>query len=127
VKGMKYAHPLKGHYFKPEVIFTSYTVQGLESTYGYNYPYTPIYSNLKINAVTLMINYGRQIILGNILTFGYSVGCGYAFVSSKYTNSLFNNGDATGNSYAYNLYTHLTAVNPPIAIAGTVTLGYIFK
>jgi hypothetical protein len=139
IKGMKYTHPLKGRYFKPELAFSSFTIRSLtRANYNYNnYSYTPgplIYSDRQITSVAAVLNYGRQFILGNVMTFGYSVGVGYSFVSSKYSNPNFVNPNASGGYYygyddrtPTNLYTHLRTGETPIAFTGTITLGYIFK
>ena len=131
MKGMKYAHPMKGRYFKPEIILTAFSVIGLQrNVYSYPYyNYSTVTSDLKVTAVTVMLNYGRQLILGNIMTFGYSIGCGYAFVNDTYTNPSFNSGNyySEDNAYTENLFTHLRVGNTPLAVNGTITLGYIFK
>ncbi len=123
INGMKYAHPLKGKYFKPEVDFCSFTMRGVEN----------------VTSLALMINYGRQFVLGNVLTFGYSVGLGYAFSDSNYSNPNLNYNYYNGNYGNYSnpsnpknipndLYSHyLFSPATPIAVKGTVTIGYIFK
>jgi hypothetical protein len=138
VAGLKYAHPLKGRFIKPEIDFSSFVIRGetmnTGSTYNNGY-YTPgpIYvTDQRITSAALIINYGRQFVLGNILTFGYSVGLGYAFTSSKYTNASYPNGSYPGMSTFYlnngDLYSHyIFSTNVPIAIKGEITVGYIFK
>jgi hypothetical protein len=137
VKGMKYAHPLKGRFLKPELAFSSYTIRSLTRPIpgNYNYYYPPLmYTDRQVTSVAVLLNYGRQFILGNVMTFGYSIGVGYSFVSSKYSNPDFiqpyQNG---GGYYGYqdreptNLYSHFRAGSSPFAYNGTITLGYIFK
>jgi hypothetical protein len=135
VKGLKYAHPLKGRYLKPEIDFSSFIIRGIRANY-YNpnvYTYNSyIETNQQVNSFALMINYGRQFILGNILTFGYSVGLGYAASDAKYSNPYFQNNYGSYSNNPMNvpsdLYSHyLLSTNIPIAIKGTITMGYIFK
>ena len=134
VSGMKYTHPLKGRFLKPEIAFSSFTTRGLQR-YKYTnstYPYgssTLITSDQKVTSAAVIINYGRQYILGNIITFSYSVGAGYSFADVKYNNPNF--AAASGYQDAYNvptnMYTHLRGRNLPLAFTASVTLGYIFK
>ena len=143
IKGLKYTHPLKGRYLKPEISYSSFVIRGVQgylqssvpnSSYynGYYYYSTPVYSDRKINACAITLNYGRQFILGNMFTIGYSVGLGYSFVSSKYTNPVFNSSQVVGGysdlkNTPTDLYTHLSASGLPVAFTGTFTFGYIFK
>jgi hypothetical protein len=144
MSGMKYTHPLKGRFFKPELAFSSFTVRGVRGYKYYNgnmphyYSNYIAYSDRNITSVAALINYGRQFILGNVITFSYSVGVGYTFMSSKYSNPEFNsssfgpNNNNTGyyaeeKEYPTNMYTHLRTGNIPLAFTGTITLGYIFK
>jgi hypothetical protein len=137
MKGMKYAHPMKGRYFKPEVIFTGFTVRGLKKTIYNPYPTPPtdVYSDLRVGAISLMLNYGRQFILGNSMTVAYSIGGGYAITSAKYTNPDYEKAISRQyyyyrderNSYTQNLFSHLRIGNSPFIISTTVTLGYVFK
>ncbi|MEI6487574.1 MAG: hypothetical protein WCP52_01355 [Bacteroidota bacterium] len=145
VKGMKYTHPLKGRFIMPELAYSRFTVRGIRSTYytqtisngpyyNYTYTYNYIYSDRIINALSITINYGRQFILGNVITCGYSIGVGYSFYNSKYTNPDILK---SSSGYYYNsedlkkapsdLYTHFRDSNIPVAITGSITLGYIFK
>jgi hypothetical protein len=133
IRGMQYAHPLKGRYIKPEICYSSFIIRGVSFNSGYPYGSgQTIVSDERVNSVAIMLNYGRQFILGNVITFGYSVGLGYSFLNTHYTNPDFNS-QSVGYGYPRNfapsnLYTHSQPFNGlPIAIAGTVTVGYLFK
>jgi hypothetical protein len=132
MRGMQYAHPLKGRYIKPEICYSSFIIRGVSfNSYNPNGGGQRIVTDEKVNSVAFMLNYGRQFILGNVLTFGYSVGLGYSFLSTRYTNpdyaSQLSGYGNTGNLDPNNLYSHYRIFNLPVAISGTVTLGYIFK
>jgi len=80
VKGLKYAHPLKGRYVKLDIALAYLNFQGIETTlypsYTYQYPSPPMTSTIistDLNAFSYggFVNYGRQFILGNILTLDY--------------------------------------------------------
>ncbi len=135
ISGMKYAHPLKGRFLKPELAFSSFTVRSLKlykyanSSYPYG-SYTLVTSDQKVTSASVIINYGRQFILGNVLTFSYSVGAGYSFADAKYSNPDFYTNNSVyqeGQDIPTNLYTHFRGGNVPLAFTGTITLGYIFK
>lgn len=130
IKGMKYTHPLKGWFIKPEIAYSGYTVRGIQIYNWTPYNSSLLYTDRKINSIALLINYGRQFILGNVLTLSYSVGLGYSYVDSKFSNpavvaSNYYNSDY--NNPPTNLYTHLRAGSVPIAFNGALTIGYIFK
>ncbi len=139
MKGMKYSHPLKGKYFKPEIMYTGYTVQNLEynittGTYPYQTDSTYI-SNKHVNSISIMLNYGNQYILGNVMTFGFSFGIGYSIGWSSYTNQGMVDAMNQSNNYFYdlwdydaNMFNHVrTGGTNSLAFSSTITLGYIFK
>lgn len=140
IKGLKYIHPLSGRFVKPEIAYSGYTVRGV-NTYimipqnGGYYNYVKVKSDKKINSIAFIINYGRQFILGNLVTIGYSIGVGYSYINTKYSNPDVNPSTLpTYNSYNYegrndptNLYTHFRLKNLPIAYNGSITIGYLFK
>jgi hypothetical protein len=82
-----------------------------------------------------MLTYGNQWILGNILTFGYNIGLGYCFLSSKYKNPAYNNllnqNNSNGemaSSYTTFLFNQIYCGSSfPLALTSNITLGYIFK
>ena len=132
LRGMQYAHPLKGRYIKPEICYSSFIIRGVSFATYSGTPQTFV-TDEKVNSVAFMLNYGRQFILGNVITFGYSVGIGYSFLDTRFTNPDFNKQQLAYNGYynnfnPSNLYTHSQPFpGVPIAFAGTVTLGYLFK
>jgi hypothetical protein len=138
IKGMKYSHPLKGSYFKPEIIFTSFAVRNVDCrVYTGSYSqYTNYISDVKVNGASLLLNYGNQFILGNTLTFGFNLGFGYSLVKSKYTNKALNNALSQSSPYYYSepdqystyLFNQMRFDdNFPLVVSGNITLGYIFK
>jgi len=146
MKGMKYSHPLKGKYFKPEIILSSFAVKNINysfSTWDPNYYYSTTHSfvtDVNVNGVAVILNYGNQYILGNIMTFGFNLGIGYSFASAKFTNDelvdymsqnntsynyYYNDG---AYSYAHKMYSHTrSGEQSGIAFQANITLGYIFK
>jgi hypothetical protein len=93
IKGMKYAHPLKGRYIKLDLAFSYLNFQNVKRT---ETTYTPsgsvnktLSTNISSFAFGGFVNYGRQFILGNVLTFEYYIGIGYTGQSNSYSNSDF--------------------------------------
>lgn len=100
LKGMKYAHPLKGRFFRLDLVVSYMNYQDVASTISQTYssspvpPYTQTITattrNSDINVLGYggMINYGRQFILGNVMTFEYFVGVGVTGQSYSYNNTI---------------------------------------
>jgi hypothetical protein len=129
VKGMKYAHPLKGRYIK------------LDLAYGYirydnltDYNYTNgnfIKSDYSTNAYGMFVNYGRQFILGNILTMEYYIGVGYTGYSGSYSNREYENlvnqygSNYWGESLASNFHGFIRSPGVGLSLTAGFRLGYI--
>jgi len=134
MKGMKYAHPLKGRYIRVDAILTTFKVRDINFNYStqpintYGYPtYVTGKTDMTTTAYGLMLNYGRQFILGNIMTLDYYVGLGYAGSTNSYSNSNYpsNRYEYFNSSY---YYSH-TAISTrsAICINAGLTLGIVFK
>lgn len=129
VKGMKYIHPLKGRYIKPEFIYTyifenDLTIQYYSGIYPYN-QYQTINYDVNTSAFAFNIVYGRQFILGNVMTIDYSFGVGYGFISSKSTSS---NMPSNWQDYSTNCYSHLCMGEKfPLTLSAGLNIGFILK
>jgi len=112
VKGLKYAHPLKGRYIKLDLAVSYLNFQNIQTyVYGsspsYPYPsstYTIVSTDLNSVSYGGFINYGRQFILGNILTMDYYVGLGFTGQSNTYTNPNYISTLGQNNPYGYGYY-----------------------
>jgi hypothetical protein len=139
VKGLKYAHPLKGRYIRLDLAVSYLNLQNVRGTYYTNpggYPYNTSYQvvTTDINSIAYggFISYGRQFILGNILTLDYYLGLGFTAQTNSYSNSAYNNvNPGTYNYYrddARSLYRYGAFLRvPSMGISGTagLRLGYI--
>jgi hypothetical protein len=99
VKGLRYAHPLKGSYVKLELAFSYLEFQAVKgylpsSVYNHN---NYITTNVNTSSYGGFINFGRQMILGNILTLDLYGGVGFTGQSIVYTNKDFKS--MMGNQY----------------------------
>jgi hypothetical protein len=75
IKGMKYAHILKGSYFKPELAMSVYSYSN--RTYmGSNVVSDP---DTNVAMFALILNVGKQWVFGDRFLVDWYVGAGYAF------------------------------------------------
>lgn len=89
MKGMRYAHILKGGYIRPELVFTSYSTSS--SYTGYNYINTPPYSipvnynaEFKFTGGGFFLNFGKQWVFSDVFLVDFFVGPGIAVKKAKY-------------------------------------------
>lgn len=141
VKGLKYAHPLKGRYVKLDLAVSYINFQDLSFQYfsNNNYYGSPqqsqtVYSDMKTVAYGGFVNYGRQFILGNILTLDYYAGVGFTGQSKSYTNPNFftNPYSNPNNNYYYsdrfstsNYHAFLRVPNFGLSFTAGFRIGYI--
>lgn len=129
IEGAKYAHPLKGRYFKIEIILNTLSVTNrMDTTYYYYNPnssyYNYSYTN-KYQSMTLDLGYGRQFIFGNSITVGFYFGLGYSFESktSDRVGTVLWYNDYQANRYSHSYY----GKNFPLATTLRFTIGYITR
>lgn len=85
VKGMRYAHILKGSYFKPELAFSSYNY--IDKGFLYYNEQTALKGDVLMGA--FILNVGKQWVYSDRFLIDWFVGAGYGF------------GDNSGNTYHY--------------------------
>lgn len=119
LKGITYNHPLMGFYIKPEISIATY-----EQEYR-SYYYTTGYST-GINTVfssALILNVGKQRVFADAMVFDWSFGFGYGF--DNMTERKI--GGNTDNKIAMNHFSHFLGGETPIAITGTIKVGFLTK
>lgn len=135
VKGLKYAHPLKGRYIKLDLAFSYLNYKNITSQYGYQYypPQQQMTISTDITSIAFggFVNYGRQFILGNLLTMEYYIGVGYTGQNNNYSNPAYL---STVNPY-YGSINEATSISnyhgfmriPLVGLSGTAgfRIGYI--
>jgi hypothetical protein len=120
LKGMKYAHPLKGRFILINAVASylryqdAYFIQSQQMTSGPSpvYPYqssttvtaTGKKTDVNCAAYGIMINYGRQFILGNCITLEYYIGVGATGQSISYANSVSTTSTYVNGSYPSGYY-----------------------
>lgn len=139
VKGLKYAHPLKGRYIRLELAasylnyqdVTTYVPTPISPGSGYNYNYFPVKTDVNSIAYGGFVNYGRQFILGNMITLEYYLGVGFTAQSNSYTNKSYTNSLSTlyyyGNDADNITNYHGFMRTPSLGLSGTIgfRIGYI--
>jgi len=142
VRGLKYAHPLKGRYIRLDLAFSYLNYENLKRTEPVRNPNTPYYSSTTYTIVTDVqsfsyggfVNYGRQFILGNALTLEYYVGVGFTGQSNTYSNNdykktiysgynYFNRNDDAKNIANYHGF--FRSPNLGLSVTGGFRIGYI--
>ncbi|HWY10758.1 MAG TPA: hypothetical protein VN026_05500 [Bacteroidia bacterium] len=137
VKGLKYAHPLKGRYIKLDLAISYLNLQNITRNNGYYGGYQITSTDITSMAFGGFVNYGRQFILGNVLTLDYYFGLGWTAQANSYSNPGFVNvsypnylggtnnyiDDQAKNIYRYGGFARI----PGVGISGTAGLriGYI--
>ena len=99
-------HLLRGSYIRPEIAFSFFQWQdeGILSLFG-----RP--EQINVHSMAILINYGKQFVLGKVMTLDWHVGVGYGF----------SNHDEQGYFFGY------TAGNEdfPLAFSTGFTLGFL--
>lgn len=119
LKGMKYAHILKGTYVKPEIAFSSYSYDRW-NYYDYAYYYNNTNSdNIERErnwAVALNIIVGKQYIFNDIFLLDMYFGLGYGFCKDNDDGDrAYHYGFMGGNS------------NTALTITGGLKIGILLK
>ena len=112
LRGMKYAHILKGGYVKPEVSLGYYS-RYFENHGEYpNYSYTEERESVLTGAIFL--NLGKQWVYDNSFLVDFYFGVGYGFDSNKRETEYH--------------YGHLvTSEQVPLSFAAGLKIGFLFK
>ena len=101
-KGLKYIHPLKGSYFKPEIIFGQYKKDEKNKVI--------LYTHYVIDMV-----FGKQYLLSKTIALDYYGGAGIGIQKSSMDNDF---------TYAYS---HIfLGKKIPLIITGGLTVGFVF-
>ena len=74
IRGMKYAHILKGGYVKPEIAFASFSYNK-----HWDMPNQGESESGSTTKVALLVNVGKQVIYSNAFAIDFFVGAGYGF------------------------------------------------
>lgn len=111
IRGLRYAHLLKGAYLKPEIAFGIFG----EDTYTYEYYPVNSYTEQRetIISATMQLIIGKQWIMDNAFLVDAFVGIGYGFTTNDWT------------SYHYGYL--IADQSFPIALSAGLKMGFLFK
>jgi len=124
LKGMRYAHVLKGSYIRPEISLGACTENiktynnGGGSIFGYSYG-TPTTVTKNVSYGSIMLDFGKQWVMSDIFLVDYFVGIGYGFSSKTIDKDYGNMG--FDSFWPYNSNNH--SMIGPFGSSGT---GYVF-
>lgn len=113
LRGMKYAHILKGAYFKPELLigYYAYDQDVYYDSYYYSYPSS---ERTNVAMAALFLNFGKQWVVDNSFLVDFFFGVGYGFDSGDYDEG-YHFGYVGG------------AEEFPIAAEAGLKIGWLFK
>jgi len=125
IEGARYAHPIKGKYFKIEMILNAVNVKyTFDSAFYYGYGGTESYTK-KYQSIVLHLIYGRQFIFGNTITVSWYGGVGYGFESSTTVGTISN---SDWLDFDTRRYSHIYFGEKfPMTWTFGFTVGYILK
>lgn len=125
LRGMKYAHILKGGYIKPEIAFGGYGIDRyIYSPYSYYGSSTSTYRrNVTFGGV--LVNFGKQWVMDDVFVFDMYFGIGYGFTKyDKESNSRYNYYDDQPEVYQYAFLGGIKEF--PIALTAGLKMGFLF-
>lgn len=108
LKGMRYAHILKGSYFKPELALSSYSY--IDKDFYYYNDETALKGDVLMGA--FILNVGKQWVYSDRFLIDWFVGAGYGF------------GDNSGNGYHYGFSGGSNDF--PMVLKGGIKIGLLF-
>ncbi|MBK6346720.1 MAG: hypothetical protein IPF68_12440 [Bacteroidales bacterium] len=109
LRGMRYAHILKGGYIKPEVAFGFYSCD----RWYYDINYNSIVKRREMVSATVQIVFGKQWVFDNAFAVDMYGGVGYGF--------------STSENLAYHYGYTIAAQELPIAVSAGLKIGWLFR
>jgi hypothetical protein len=103
MKGMKYAHILKGSYIKPEIALSTFSYDMADYMNGDN--------SDSVTSFAGLINFGKQVVYNNLFAVDYYIGAGYATGTD----------DDLEGYYAY-----LATGDSSFVLTGGIRIGFLF-
>ena len=110
LRGMRYAHILKGSYFKPEIAFGYYSrdSETFDQIYGHNTNET-----IKVFSATIQIILGKQWVMDDAFLIDFYGGIGYGF----------DNQTDGGYHYGYTI----ASDDVPLSFSLGLKVGFLFR
>lgn len=125
LRGMRYAHILKGSYVKPEIALGLYG-RDIYNRYGYYDDWGNWHSGHKaprlretVFSGTIQLVVGKQWVYDNIFLVDFNAGIGYGFVSRS--------GTGFDDDYTYHFGYLITPTDLPMSFSMGLKIGGLFK
>jgi len=126
LRGMRYAHILKGSYIRPDILFGSYSESYKQYDYNnYNYNFGFGYYSSTYKIVTdhiiygaIQLTFGKQFVFDDLFLVDYFVGLGYTFTNHSVSDnkeSEMSHGVFGGSS------------SSPFSVSGGLRVGFLLK
>lgn len=110
LKGMKYAHILKGSYIKPELSLSAFTYDKSLVSDQLSGPSTTARGS--VSKLAILLNTGKQVVYSNRYVFDWFIGAGYVLGDTEESLRYFAFSGGGGSSFA---------------MTGGVRIGLLFK
>lgn len=121
LEGMRQTHPLRGTYFKPELVFSYYRNNDIGTISG-----DPASRSAVGGA--LLLNFGKQWILADIISLNLSAGLGYGFGNVEEKIEFPGGTSEVSSTNGGYFYSHLSGGNDfPIAITSNFSIGLLIR
>lgn len=118
LRGMRYAHVLKGGYVRPEFQLGYYNTDETEYNYDYSAGYSSrIERNINVITGAFLLNIGKQWVYDNSFLMDMYFGVGYGFNTNKY--------DYGDGSYHYGFV--LANEDVPVSFTAGLKIGILSK
>jgi hypothetical protein len=125
MRGMRYAHIMKGSYVRPELVFTSFNATESNIDYSlsgtwpnYIYTITQTDTRTKYSAISLMLNFGKQWVFSDVFAVdiftGIGIGGGNTVKLSETTST------STSNTYPSYSYSNSSENDSPLGLGMVV-------
>ncbi|KAF0198788.1 MAG: Uncharacterized protein FD166_1040 [Bacteroidetes bacterium] len=110
LRGMRYAHILKGGYIKPEVAFGFFS----REEWNYDIYYNNVNEREDVLSGTIQLVFGKQWIFDNTFAIDMYGGVGYGFTTSD-------------NDIAYHYGYTIAGTDFPLAFSTGLKIGWLFR
>lgn len=113
LRGMRYAHILKGAYVKPELTLGYYAYDQTQWDYYYYYSNPTTVRKDVVNGA-ILLNVGKQWVFDNSFLVDFFFGIGYGF-------------DSSGEEEVYHYSFIMASEEVPISFSAGLKMGWLFK
>jgi hypothetical protein len=122
-RGMRMSHPLRGRYLKPEVVFSQFWQEQNDAGGFMSQPQT---RKINYTNIGVMICFGKQWLLADVMTLDIYFGLGYGYQSSDAPENTNGYQDVSWE-WEPNAYSHIYAGRSfPMIFSSGLTLGVLF-